>query len=221
MTNLLFTKIQFPEIQLSTRDANKLRGYFGNLFKDHSELLHNHYSSGALRYRYPLVQYKILDQVPTLIALEEGAKLLTGLFLKISEINIDGTIYAIHSKNIENKKVEIGYSEELMEYEFKTLWMGLNQNNYLSYKATAKDDQAKLLTKILIGNILSFYKSVGLRLEPHQKILAKCDLKEKQTGFKGQSMMAFSGRFLANAHLPSGIGLGKGVSRGYGTITPL
>jgi len=30
--------IRFPEINLRTRDAHKLRGYFGNLFKEKSEL---------------------------------------------------------------------------------------------------------------------------------------------------------------------------------------
>ncbi len=48
--------IQFPEITLRTRDAHKLRGHLGNLFKEYSPLLHNHYETGELRYRYPLVQ---------------------------------------------------------------------------------------------------------------------------------------------------------------------
>lgn len=30
------TLIRFPGIHLETRDAHKLRGYFGNLFKEHS-----------------------------------------------------------------------------------------------------------------------------------------------------------------------------------------
>ncbi len=54
------TTIRFPEIQLQARDAHKLRGYFGNLFKEHSPLLHNHFEDGSLRYKYSLVQYKII-----------------------------------------------------------------------------------------------------------------------------------------------------------------
>jgi len=42
-------RIKFPEIQLQTRDAHKLRGYFGNLFKQQSPILHNHYEDGRLR----------------------------------------------------------------------------------------------------------------------------------------------------------------------------
>ncbi|TVR80018.1 MAG: DNA repair protein, partial [Chitinophagaceae bacterium] len=55
-------------------------------------------------------------------------------------------------------------------------------------------------------------------LEPNEKLLAKCKLHEKTTRFKDQSMMAFTGSFVVNAILPAGIGLGKGVSRGFGTV---
>ncbi|GAB3029743.1 hypothetical protein [Spirosoma pulveris] len=82
-TLIPITTITFPEIALRTRDAHKLRGYFGELFKEHSPLLHNHLEAdmpaeadGAVavkfRYAYPLVQYKVLDQVPTLVGLGRG-----------------------------------------------------------------------------------------------------------------------------------------------------
>src|SRR4051812_35346852 len=82
------TIIRFPEIQLATRDAHKLRGYFGDLFREHSPLLHNHLETGEAAYRYPLVQYKVLDSVPTLVGLQEGADLLIQLFLKIKELQV-------------------------------------------------------------------------------------------------------------------------------------
>lgn len=80
--NINFCRIQFPEIELRTRDAHKLRGYFGNLFKEHSPLLHNHWENGSVRYRYPTVQYKVIDKVPMLIGIEEGAELLPQLFFE-------------------------------------------------------------------------------------------------------------------------------------------
>ncbi len=49
MPNLIHqTIIRFPEIQLATCDSHKLRGYFGNLFKEYSPLLHNHLESGEV-----------------------------------------------------------------------------------------------------------------------------------------------------------------------------
>ncbi|MCA1761791.1 MAG: DNA repair protein [Flavobacteriales bacterium] len=218
MKTVNITTIQFPEIQLSPRDAHKLRGYFGNIFKEQSPLLHNHYETGVLRYKYPLVQYKVLGNTPTLVALEEGADLLTALFLKIKEIQIDGKNYPVTNKNITAKKVDIGVDEELFSYEFSTLWMALNQDNHKRFKAASKADQKKMLQKILIGNILSVYKNLELFLNPEQRILATLSTESHHTNFKDQKMLAFTGAFTTNALLPDKIGLGKSVSRGFGSI---
>ena len=78
------TLIRFPEIALATRDAHKLRGFFGDLFREHSPLLHNHFEDGSLRYAYPLVQYKVIDGVPMLVGFGEGSRLLIELFIKIT-----------------------------------------------------------------------------------------------------------------------------------------
>ena len=127
------TIIKFPDISLHSHYGHKLRGYFGNLFKEKSPLLHNHYESGKLRYSYPLVQYKIIDSIPLLLGINEGAELLIELFLKIKELKLEDKIFPIYSKNISNKITEIGISNDLIEYKFKTMWMGLNQNNFNKY----------------------------------------------------------------------------------------
>ncbi len=220
-SKLSITQIKFPEIKLPIRDAHKLRGYFGNVFKEHSPLLHNHYDSGELRYRYPLVQYKILDNTPTLVAIDAGAELLTELFLKIKEINIDGKKYAINNKQISAEQCEIGMSDALHTYNFETLWMALNQENHKNYIKSDKIERIKMLNKIIVGNILSFYKNVNLMLDPSERILATVQVNPKQTKFKDQTMIAFTGSFVTNAVLPDKIGIGKSVARGFGTITKI
>lgn len=218
MKTIKTTTIQFPNIRLKTRDAHKLRGYFGNLFRQHSPLLHNHYETGELRYKYPLVQYKVVSQIPTLIAFEEGADLLISLFLKIKELNIDKNTYPIISKNIMSTNFAVGYTEQLNEYRFETLWMALNQNNYERYLQLAQQERKPFLNKILTGNILSLMKGLNIRLNPDQRIMVTSNLSEKETLFKDQKMSAFSGSFITNAQLPSLAGIGKAVSRGFGTI---
>ncbi len=210
------TIIKFPEIKLKTRDAHKLRGYFGNLFKEHSTLLHNHLESGENKYQYPLVQYKVIKNVPYLVGINEGGKLLLQLFLKIKHIKIDNKEYPVNQKNIENKIFELKVADELMNFHFKSLWMGLNQENFKKYIQMEKQDRKKLLSKILIGNILSFYKAMNFFTD--SKILLTAELRKKNTQFKNKTMLAFSGRFTTNALLPDFIGLGKSVSRGFGTI---
>ena len=50
--------------------------------------------------------------------------------------------------------------------------------------------------------------------------MAKVQVQEKSTLFKENRMIAFSGSFVVNALLPAEIGLGKAVSRGFGTLIP-
>jgi len=212
------TLIRFPEIRLEKRDAHKLRGYFGNLFKEHSPLLHNHFEDGSFRYKYPLVQYKVIKEVPMLIGLHDGAQLLTELFLKIKELQIDGRIYPLYQKNLDHCQAQAGLIQHMKTYRFENLWMALNQENYKHYRQLEREDEKQsMLGTVLKNNLLSFFKGVNIWLEG--PIVATGIFTEHTTQFKDQPMLAFSGEFSANVLLPDLIGIGKAVSRGFGTIT--
>ena len=217
-THIPITTVTFPEIALRTRDGHKLRGYFGDLFKEHSPLLHNHLNDGALRYAYPLVQYKVLDQVPTLVGLNEGAGLLASLFLKIREVDIDRNVFPVLSKHIRHEQAAVGMSNDLHQYRFETLWMALNQDNFRDYRNRDDPDRMAQLKRVLTSQLLSLFREMGLWLEPHERIMLRLSVEERTTQFKNQTMMAFAGSFTANVMLPDGIGLGKAVSRGFGSI---
>lgn len=211
------TILRFPEIKLSSRDSHKLRGYFGNLFKEHSPLLHNHLQSGEHVYQYPLVQYKVLKGVPTLVGLQLGAELLISLFLRIKELEIEGRRFPVLQKNIESSHVPTGLSKDLHSYSFETLWMALNQHNYQKYIEADDDSQHRQLKAVLVGNILSFFKAMNYQAE--ETVMVNLQIKaEKETQFKNKSMLAFEGNFVTNALLPPFVGLGKSVARGFGAI---
>lgn len=211
------TIIKFPELDLFIRDSHKIRGFFGNYFKDVSPLLHNHYDDGTNIYKYPMVQYKVIEKVPTLVGLNEGAELLNDLFLKIDKMILDDREYIINNKNIYTNTFEVDVENKLNYYTTLTLWMALNQKNHKTYQALqTKEEKEQMLEKILIGNILSFYKAVGYTA--NDKILAKIVYREKETKFKDKNMLGMAVTFITNALLPSYIGLGKSVSRGFGTI---
>ncbi len=210
--------VSFPEIRLSPRDAHKLRGYFGGVFREHSPLLHNHFEDGGFRYAYPLVQYKIVDHVPILVGLQEGSKLLTELFFQMKSLKINDKDYSVYERDIVFKNLTIGVIPALHTYTFRTLWMALNQDNFKEYLDKPEDARKEFLNRILTGNILSFFKGIGLYLEPEERILLTAQTREKSTKFKDQHMIAFQGTFTANVLLPDLIGLGKSVSRGFGVI---
>lgn len=211
------TIIRFPEIQLATRDAHKLRGYFGRVFQEHSPLLHNHLESGESAYRYPLVQYKVIDKVPTLVGLNEGADLLINLFLKMKFIEIEGVKHLINQKNIESKTLEIGLDSDLHSYRFQTLWMALNQENHQRYIANSPAQQQKQLNTLLQNNILSYFKAMNYWVNGQVMAMTQ-QVVERETKFKDQTMIAFQANFVTNAVLPSFIGIGKSVARGFGSL---
>jgi hypothetical protein len=218
MKNVHTVAIQFPEIALATRDAHKLRGYFGRLFETHSPLLHNHLEGGGLRYAYPLVQYKVLDQTPTLLGLDEGARLLLELFLKIRELNLEGIVFPVLNKHIKSQTQDLGVEDNLHQYQFSTLWMALNQSNFQTYRQSGEKVQNIMLQRIAIGNVLSMLKGLNIFLAEEERILLKLNVKPKITKFKDQQMLAFQGGFTCNVLLPDKAGLGKAVSRGFGSI---
>lgn len=223
-TQIPLTTITFPEIALRTRDAHKLRGYFGELFREHSPLLHNHLEAEEgtdgvkYRYAYPLVQYKVLDHVPTLVGAGEGAGLLAQLFLQMRQIDIDGQPYPVLSKHIRHEQATLGIADDLIDYRFETLWMALNQANYRDYQRYSEAEKQAQLKRVLTSQILATFREFGLWLEPHERVMVRLHVLERQTQFKNQTMVAFSGGFTANVLLPNGLGLGKAVSRGFGTV---
>ena len=104
---LKITHLTFPDLRLAVRDAHKLRGYFGRVFQEYSPLLHNHLENGGVRYGYPLVQYKVIDGIPMLLGINEGATLLLDLFLRIKVISSQW-----------EKSIRIDYTQLLAELPF-------------------------------------------------------------------------------------------------------
>jgi hypothetical protein len=95
--------------------------------------------------------------------------------------------------------------------------MALNQENFKRYRALERtDEKQNLLNTLLRNNILSFFKGVGVWLEA--PVTATGIFTEHATQFKDQPMLAFSGEFSTNVVLPEFIGIGKAVSRGFGTV---
>lgn len=218
-STLQITKITFPEISLKVRDAHKLRGYFGNLFAEHAPILSNHFEDGKLRYKYPEVQYKVIERVPTLIGIGQGGDLMIELFMKINQLIINGQKFEVYNKNIARQTYKIGLDDDLHRYRFETLWMALNQDNHQKYiNSESENDQKAILKNNLISHILAFYKGVGLFLDQHERIMAQTNFSEHETQFKNKTMLAFAGEFTTNALLPDGVGIGKSPSRGFGTL---
>jgi len=210
-----------PNINLRPAQIHKFRGFVGNAFKDH-DLIHNHDDQGKPIYRYPLIQFKLIDSTPAIIAVTEKAvAVFSKIFMKLDKILIEDTVIPVFEKDLKIEEVEFGYSDEIFMYEFVSPWIGLNQNNFRRYGDVDSSDQAEknqILKKVIIGNILSMSKYLDYRLSKDQIIKTDHKLTEKKVNLKGKSMTGFSGIFKTNFLIPDYLGIGKSVSRGFGMV---
>lgn len=195
--------------------ANKLRGYVGNEFKDYP-LLHNHYSNDKSLLTYPMVQYKIINGDAVILGIDDGADLIRDITPNINELKLNEK-YNIVEKLLNEKKVDIKPSSKEKHYKFITPWLGLNQINYKKYFAL-KDwrEKKELLNKILVGNLLSMSKGLGIIV--NKRLYAKTHFEIKQVKYKSIVMNAFVGEFKVHYDIPDYFGLGKGVSHGFGCV---
>ncbi len=210
-------------IKLRPDQIHKFRGFVGNLFKEH-DLIHNHDTeTGKVIYRYPLIQFKLIDNTPAIIAITDSAvKIFSEIFMNLDKISIDGIDIPVFEKDLKVEEVDFGYSDETFMYEFITPWLALNQKNYSKYEsAKSSDEKQDNLKRILTGNILSMSKSLDYRLDKEQVIKTTLQVKHRKVNLKGKSMLGFTGIVKTNFLIPDYMGLGKSVSRGFGCLKKL
>lgn len=197
-------------------NASKLRGFFATEFNNYI-LLHQH-NGGNFIYKYPLIQYKIINKVPIILSIKEGIDVMKNIYNKYHRINLAGNIYEIMEKVINVKEEEIGIQNISLDYSFLTPWLALNEENYERYKKLqTRQERKELLKKILVGNIISMSKSLGYTVPE----IIKADIinfRRIRTSLKGTPMLGFLGTFKVNFEIPDYWGIGKSVSRGFGTV---
>ncbi len=191
-------------------DAEKLRGFFGNYFRENI-MFHNHKTDFEFNYDFSFIQYKVIDGKLTLIGIDKGGDILLEKItdikkVKIGEEEIDVTL----NINITFPDLYID-DEKNYKYRFETIWLALNDKNYLKYKEGNLD-----LSKQLANNLLELFKMCGIWIEKQIKVEGKFNeiiLKQKNTNILG-----FTGEFSTNVFMPNDISLGKRKSIGMGRI---
>ncbi|MDH5682788.1 MAG: CRISPR-associated endonuclease Cas6 [Spirochaetota bacterium] len=211
--------LTLKNVTLHSRDIKKLQANISNLFRD-QDIVHNHQANGRVIYRYPLIQFKLIDKTPTIVALTDKAiEIFTRIFLSLDKIEISGKTIAITEKDITMETMDIGYQDEMISYEFISPWLGLNQAKYEKYIRSGHwEERKKLLNTCLTGNLLSLLKGLEIWLSEAERIQVDLDLREKPVHLKGNPLLGFTGTFQTNIKLSDYLGLGKSVSRGFGTI---
>jgi len=199
-------------------DAAKLRGFFATSFNEYA-LLHQHVTD-KLIYRYPLIQYKMLQGSPLVLGINEGAEVLKEIYDKFDEIKLGESHYSIMEREVTLKSEEFGCCPEIHSYRFATPWLALSQKNYPKYLDASLQERKDLLRRILVGNILSASKGLGYVAKEHIRLEAG-RMQDEICLLKGARVTGIKGEFATNFAIPELMGLGKSVSRGFGAVTRL
>ena len=167
-------------------------------------------------FSYPFVQYKVIAGDAYIIGIDEGGEILKKILPELSTLKLNKT-YSIREKLIHEKEFDIKPTSDEKHYKFITPWLGLNQTNYKKYiDSKSWKEKKEILNKVLIGNLLSMSKGLGIIV--NKRLYAKTHFDEKIVEYKGVKMNAFVGEFKVHYDIPDYFGLGKGVSQGFGCV---
>lgn len=209
--------IKFNET-ISFNEIPAFRGAIIKLIDNPSLLFHNHIDDDSVRYSYPLIQYKRINGKAAIFCISEGITAI-GNLLSMPNYNIDISSRSINLSinKIVPQRHLIQIWDSCFNYRIRN-WLPLNSKNYQQFcQIEELSSQIAFLEKILIGNILSFAKGIGVEI--NKDIVCKLIAinGKKLLTAKSIKMMAFDIEFKINVSLPDFIGLGKHSSIGFGT----
>ena len=201
---------------LQNNETRKLRGFFGNLYRNRAEF--HHHGNLGLIYQHPLIQYKTISGTGKIMGLEKGAFLLQAVDIPTA-IEIDRERIEVLESKRTTEQVPIGSTKKSLAYRFITPWLALNEINYKRFISTKSiTGRENILNRILVGNILSLCKSIGFSVEDRLVSSMRIEGTQQIEIKNGVELLGISGIFTVNFALPNWWGIGKQSARGFGTI---
>ena len=177
---------------------------------------------GSLRdkYFYPRVQVKIINEQIYIVGIKEGIEAIMNLVNNLQSFNFGNITINIEKFDLEENDNQFKSTDYLLRYKFITPWAALNRKMFSHYKSLSEKEKMVLLKKLIGQNLLFLSKELGP--ENCSKIYTNINIDNiKPDKIEDNGWGIFTGGFKANFILPNYIGLGNGITRGYGTLFSL
>ena len=205
--------------EIANNEVAMFRGAIINAVDNSDVLFHNHTDGDGFRYAYPLIQYKRINRKAAITCIGEGTEAIGKFF---SSCNFDVVLgnrnMTLEVESVRAYKTLVQVWDSVFTYHLRK-WLPLNQENYRKYEALDSIvERYAFLERLLTGNILSFAKSMGVYFDKQVECKITSADEPRIVNYKGVKMMSFDVEFKSNVSLPDYIGLGKGVSLGFGTV---
>ncbi|TAD87438.1 MAG: hypothetical protein EAY75_06170, partial [Bacteroidetes bacterium] len=185
-------------------------------------LFHNHLGDDQYIYKYPLIQYKKIGHQPGIFCMDEGVDDIHKLFGHRNwTIDLLGQPLTLKVDRLDMKTTNLNVWQKTFDYTLWN-WQALNEANWNRYRTLeSMVEKIGMLEKILTGNILSFAKGIGWQIDQPVKVVIRDVKLERNSRMKDITVRTFAVDFRCNVFLPDFMGLGKGVSKGFGTVRQL
>ena len=177
-------------------------------------LLNGSYRS---KFLYPRVQVKILNEQIYLVGIDQGTEPIIQLCERMGTLDFGNITFEVEDCDLEIFKRQFIISKRLVRYKFITPWVALNHMTSGKYKVLKNNEKQTFLNRLLGQNIIFMAGEVGNYIEENIYTKVKVPsifpkpLDENKWG-------AFKGEFKTNFILPNYIGIGNGITRGFGAI---
>jgi hypothetical protein len=198
------------------KTAYQVKGVFMKQYPNSSAIpmLDGRYRNEFL---YPRIQVKILNEQIYLVGIKDGADPVLEMTKEVELLNFGNITFNILDIDIEENIDQFKHVNQLLGYRFVSPWVALSKNTQNRYKFLKSKDRISFLNRLLGQNIVFLAREMGIEL--NEKVYTKLRLDSlfpKQV--YENNWGSFSGEFQTNFVLPNYIGVGNGITRGYGAI---
>ena len=172
------------------------------------------------KFSYPRVQVKILNEQIYIIGINEGVEPVLSISDKIKELDFGNITFTINDFEEEAFEQQFVLSGTAVKYSFLTSWAALNHVTGKKYRSMPFKKKISYLNKLLGTNLIFLAKEMGMPTD--KGIYTKVEVSNLHPKpIDDNKWKSFKGDFKTNIILPNYIGLGNGITRGYGTISRL
>jgi len=194
----------------------QVKGVMMNQFPD-EEIVPMLDGSYRQKFLYPRVQVKILNEQIYIVGINEGVNSIKAIAKKMDFLDFGNITFQILNNEIEEHQNRFQPVSKLIRYRFVTPWVALNQTTGYRYRNLNNADRVNFLNRLLGQNIVFMAREMGMELE--ENIFTKVTLSSLfPRQVDENNWGAFDGEFRANFVLPNYLGIGNGITRGYGTL---
>ncbi len=169
------------------------------------------------KYLYPRVQVKILNEQIYLVGIKDGAEPVQNIIKGLEPLNFGNITFEIINVDVEESVDQFKDVNQLIRYRFVSPWVALSKTTQNRYKFLKNKDRTAYLNRLLGQNIVFLAREMDVKLS--DKVFTKLKLGSLfPKPVYENNWGSFTGEFQTNFILPNYIGLGNGITRGYGAI---